>query len=66
MTSSENDQNQAAPPESRPVTPQDSSAQRSVIESSELVGRDGTVQILHSGETYTLRVTRNNRLILTK
>ena len=66
MTSTENDESPAAPPEASPVTPQDSSASRSVIESSELVGRDGTVQILHSGETYTLRVTRNNRLILTK
>ena len=43
-----------------------SSGERNVIESSELVGQDGTIQILHSGELYTLRVTRNNRLILTK
>ena len=37
-----------------------------VIESRDLIGPDGTIRILHSGEVYTLRITRNNRLILTK
>lgn len=36
------------------------------IESHELFGDRGVVQILHEGELYTLRITRNNRLILTK
>ena len=36
------------------------------IESQELFGDRGVVQILHEGELYTLRITRNNRLILTK
>ena len=36
------------------------------IESQALFGDRGIVQILHEGELYTLRITRNNRLILTK
>lgn len=32
----------------------------------DLLGARGIVRIEHEGETYTLRVTRNNRLILTK
>jgi hemin uptake protein HemP len=32
----------------------------------DLLGTRGIVRIEHEGETYTLRVTRNNRLILTK
>lgn len=36
------------------------------IRASEMLGPKGIVQIEHEGETYTLRLTRNNRLILTK
>jgi len=32
----------------------------------ELLGERGMVRIMHDGEVYTLRITRNNRLILTK
>jgi hemin uptake protein HemP len=32
----------------------------------ELLGPEGILQIEHDGQVYTLRVTRNNRLILTK
>ena len=32
----------------------------------ELLGARGVVRIEHEGEIYTLRITRNNRLILTK
>jgi len=32
----------------------------------ELLGQRGMVRIVHDGEVYTLRITRNNRLILTK
>ena len=32
----------------------------------DLLGQDGIVQIEHEGAIYTLRLTRNNRLILTK
>jgi hemin uptake protein HemP len=33
---------------------------------ADLLGQDGIVQIEHEGAIYTLRLTRNNRLILTK
>jgi len=32
----------------------------------ELLGERGLLRIEHEGEVYTLRLTRNNRLILTK
>jgi len=32
----------------------------------ELLGERGLLRIEHEGEIYTLRLTRNNRLILTK
>lgn len=32
----------------------------------ELLGERGILRIEHEGEVYTLRITRNNRLILTK
>lgn len=37
-----------------------------VLSSSELLGRSGIIHIDHKGETYVLRLTRNDRLILTK
>ena len=36
------------------------------ISAKEILGPKGLVQIEHEGEIYTLRLTRNNRLILTK
>lgn len=36
------------------------------VRASEVLGPRGLVQIEHEGEVYTLRLTRNNRLILTK
>lgn len=36
------------------------------VRASDVLGPRGIVQIEHEGEIYTLRVTRNNRLILTK
>ena len=64
MPSINKDQSTPQRPEADPGTP--ASEDRSIIESGDLIGRDGTIRILHSGEIYTLRVTRNNRLILTK
>ena len=32
----------------------------------DLLGERGILRIEHEGEVYTLRITRNNRLILTK
>lgn len=36
------------------------------VRASDVLGPRGIVQIEHEGEVYTLRLTRNNRLILTK
>jgi len=36
------------------------------LQAREMLGPKGVVQIEHEGEVYTLRLTRNNRLILTK
>lgn len=66
MSSTDKNPNSPTPPRPETAPQPDFEGERNVIESSELVGRDGTIQIRHSGETYTLRITRNNRLILTK
>ncbi len=44
----------------RPIQPP------SVLRSTDLLGQRGVVHIAHNGETYVLRLTRNDRLILTK
>jgi hemin uptake protein HemP len=36
------------------------------VSARELLGSARTLQIEHNGEIYTLRLTRNDRLILTK
>ena len=36
------------------------------VESHELLGGGGLLRIQHGGAIYTLRITRNDRLILTK
>jgi hemin uptake protein HemP len=36
------------------------------LRAADVLGPRGLVQIEHEGEIYTLRLTRNNRLILTK
>lgn len=36
------------------------------VRASEVLGPRGILLIEHAGEVYTLRLTRNNRLILTK
>lgn len=36
------------------------------VRATEVLGPRGIVQIEHDGEVYTLRLTRNNKLILTK
>ena len=35
-------------------------------QAQDLLGERGILRIEHEGEVYTLRITRNNRLILTK
>jgi len=37
-----------------------------VVTSDALLGSPGRLLILHNGERYTLRITANNKLILTK
>jgi hemin uptake protein HemP len=37
-----------------------------VLESKKLFGSDKIVKILHNGNIYVLRITKDNKLILTK
>ena len=39
---------------------------RPQVDSAQLLGSGGAVEIQHAGQTYLLRVTRENKLILTK
>ena len=48
-----------------PAKPQSPGEVRTV-EARSLLGARGLLRIEHEGELYTLRLTRNNRLILTK
>ncbi len=43
-----------------------SGSKERLVSSRELLGEDRLLRIEHKGEIYTLRVTRNERLILTK
>jgi hemin uptake protein HemP len=52
----------ASPPQQLP--PPQQPARR--IDSAELLGRARELAIVHRGELYTLRQTRNGKLILTK
>ena len=36
------------------------------VDSRQLLGRDKEIHILHNNERYILRITANNKLILTK
>lgn len=36
------------------------------VKATELLGESRTLQIKHAGSDYTLRITRNDKLILTK
>lgn len=55
-------------PEKKEPKPRVRDGQRSIrrVQASEMLGPRGMLQIEHDGEIYTLRLTRNNRLILTK
>ena len=39
---------------------------QSTIDARELIGENATIQIVLDDQTYTLRITRQNKLILTK
>jgi hemin uptake protein HemP len=56
-----NDDTRAAAQASRPAT-----AIPRQVSSIELLGREREVLIQHRGETYRLRLTRQDKLILTK
>jgi hemin uptake protein HemP len=49
-----------------PAAGRGSTAEVRTVISRELLGARGLLRIEHEGETYLLRITRNNRLILTK
>ncbi len=55
---------QAKPPLSN--SPADSNTGRPRIESEQILRGNTTVEIEHAGQRYLLRVTRENKLILTK
>ncbi len=57
------DRPQATAPESPEM---DSNPSVETLTLDSLMGKQRMVRISHDGEIYTLRVTRNNRLILTK
>lgn len=54
-----------AAPEIRPAS-RPASGEPPVIRSAELFHRSNTVRIEHGGQHYLLRITRENKLILTK
>ena len=49
-----------------PIKSDETSERTRPLQAREMLGPKGVVQIEHEGEVYTLRLTRNNRLILTK
>lgn len=49
-----------------PADPKPGVVSVQTVSSRELLGERGLLRIEHDGEFYTLRVTRNRRLILTK
>lgn len=56
------------PPPAKPPSPapESGSASPSRIDSGEILRGASTVEIEHAGQRYLLRVTRENKLILTK
>ena len=57
------------PPKATPrpaFTSTDCSAHRPRVESEQILHGNRTVEINHDGQRYLLRVTRENKLILTK
>jgi hemin uptake protein HemP len=49
-----------------PAPPADNSAQPTRLDSGAILRGASTVEIEHAGQRYLLRVTRENKLILTK
>jgi hemin uptake protein HemP len=57
---------QTQPPAAKPETAQPAPGQPRRLESVALFGSGDEVLIVHAGETYRLRRTRQGKLILTK
>jgi hemin uptake protein HemP len=53
------------PPDSRAAS-SESSPPSTVLTTEHLFGQSREIAILHQGETYRLRITKNDKLILTK
>lgn len=56
----------AASPAARQITLRRDGGGAWAVTSEELLGAEGRLTILHEGEPYQLRLTRQNKLILTK
>ena len=56
----------AQPASTRPERPRIISVLMRPLDSATLLGAKGEVEIVHQGETYRLRRTRQGKLILTK
>ena len=54
------------PASTRPERPRISAEAMRPLDSATLLGAKGEVEIVHQGETYRLRRTRQGKLILTK
>ncbi|MFH1658336.1 MAG: hypothetical protein FD131_1643 [Rhodocyclaceae bacterium] len=54
------------PPSPEPTPPAEKTETRPRIDSEKILGGATTVEIEHAGQRYLLRVTRENKLILTK
>lgn len=54
------------PPSSEATPPAEKTETRRRIDSETILGGATTVEIEHAGQRYLLRVTRENKLILTK
>ncbi|MGV8853076.1 MAG: hemin uptake protein HemP [Devosia sp.] len=52
--------------ETRDLPPEAAASAPRVFTSAELFGGDDEITVLHNGAAYRLRVTRQNKLILTK
>ncbi len=57
---------ESQPPTARPELPRSSAEAPRPLDSATLLGSRGEVEIVHQGETYRLRRTRQGKLILTK
>ena len=54
-------------PQQRPVTPPaNNTAERPRVDSQQLLRGAQAIEIEHAGQRYVLRLTRENKLILTK